>query len=262
MADDPNEQNPHDVDFLGSMHDLLDMDKDAVDALLEKLDADELQALTDAVAKRDKAAAEQVIAKAHTDDEVNALFRGENLEASKQKKLTRHKNDGKMQFALGDEVMVNVEGSDGKMHSVSGTVSNPNGPEGTNTVVVKIEGKSTVVKAQDVDKLDENIIDMLGFPGLGRIQQLAGIQPQSQNFQPPGEIQVVPALTEPEAIPDPEPAPDDALGQAMAAFETLEAALPNITLADLKCVRERLTALQASLNESITPKGYGRVRKL
>jgi hypothetical protein len=258
--DDPNGQNP---DFLNSMHDMFDMDKDAVDALLEKLDADALEALTDAIAKRDKPAAEQVIAQAHTDEEVNALFRGEHLDdVQKQKKRTRLKNDGKMQFAIGDDVLVNIKDKHGNVvKSVSGTVSNPNGPEGTNTVVVKIEGKPTMVQAHDLDKLDENIIGMLGMPNLGRIQQLAGIQ--AQGIPPQGEImqQVIPELTEPEALPDPEPAPDDPLGQAMAAFETLEAALPNIILADLKCVRERLTALQASLNESITPKGFGRVRK-
>ena len=68
---------------------------------------------------------------------------------------------------------------------------------------------------------------------------------------------VMPEITEP--LPEADPEPDDALGQAMCAFDTLEAALPNITLADLKGVRERLTALQTSLNETVN---VGRVRKL
>jgi hypothetical protein len=74
------------------------------------------------------------------------------------------------------------------------------------------------------------------------------------SLQGQGEIDI-PQLSEPDA----HPAPDDPLGQAMMAFDTLEATLPNITLADLKCVRERLTALQSSLNETVN---VGRVRKL
>ena len=53
--EDIQSSNQQDVDFLDSMHDLLGMDKDAVDSTLEKLDADELQDLTDAVARRSAA---------------------------------------------------------------------------------------------------------------------------------------------------------------------------------------------------------------
>jgi hypothetical protein len=50
-----NKPSPHastnDIDFVEAMHELPDMDEKAVEELLEKLDADELQELMDAVAK-------------------------------------------------------------------------------------------------------------------------------------------------------------------------------------------------------------------
>lgn len=255
-----------DVDFAKSMHDLFGMDEADVEKLLDELDADELQNLTDAVAKQDRDAAQQIIGQSNTDEEVNSLFRGENLDDLEPRGRPRAARLGddadELQFAIGDDVAVTLRDKHGKMRNKTATVSNPNGPEGTNTVVVSIKGKSTVVDKHNVHKLAENVIGMVGLPNiLQRMQQLAGIQ--GGQGEMPQQIEVEPmANDEPTLV---EPAPDDPFGQAMAALDTLEAALPNITLADAKGVRERLCALQVSMNEDFTVTGipvtYGRARK-
>lgn len=247
-----NNETDHDVDFVEAMHDLLDMDEKAVEQLLDKLDANQLQDLTDAVAKKDRAAAEKVIGNFNTDEEVNALFRGKNLDVSDKQKKPTPNADGKAQFAFGDDVQVTLKDTNGKAHQVTGTVSQPDGPEGTDTIVVRIKGKSKVVDKRHVTKLDENVLGMVGLPNLNRIQQLAGIQSTAQPQNEPPQL----------ALPAPDAAPDDPSSQAMCALDTLEAVLPNITLADLKAVRQRLNALQTLMNESMGRSMVGRTRKL
>jgi hypothetical protein len=237
-----------DVDFVNSMHDLLGMDEEEVEQLLDNLDAEALQDLTDAIANKDRATAEQVTRRFNTEEEVNSLFRGKNLDDAAvpdQKKKARPNRDGKTQFTFGDDVQVTLKDEHGKTQRVSGTVSKPNGPEGTDTIVVRIKGKSKVVDKRDVAKLEENVIGMIGLPNLGRIQRLAGIQVQSQ---PQQEIEMLPS----------EPEPDDPIGQVFAALDTLEAALPNIILADLNTVRQRLNAIQTMTNESVSAKTRNR----
>ncbi len=249
---DTNEQS-QDVDFVDAMHDMFNMSEEQVNDVLEKLNADELQELTDAVAKHDIEAAKQVLSQTQTDEEVNSLFRGKNLQAQQEQKRKHKPVDANAQFAIGDDVLVNMK-KDGKTETVSATVANPHGPEGTDTVIVKIKGKSVVVDKKNLYKLDETMLGMVGIPGLTRIRQLAGIQ---NEIEP-----AAPTIPEIDVEADIEPMSDvedsDPLSQVMSAFDKLEATLPSIQLADLKCVRERLTALQTSLNEN----RIGRTRKL
>lgn len=268
MANDDSDDNAaadaSDVNFIKEMDDLLGMDEAAVEALLDKLDTTQLQELTDAVAKKDHAAAEQVIDSLNTDEEVNALFRGKNFDIGEEEEDPGEhshevNNEGDGQFAIGDDVLVSLLDKKGNRHSVSATVSIPDGPEDTNTIVVRIKGKPTVVDKRRVENLDENVIGMIGMPNLARIQQLAGIAAQGSMMPTQNsESEDVSPPSPPFTLSEPEP--DDPMGQAMAAFDTLDAALPNIILADLKCIRERLSALQLSLSENVTK--FGRKRKL
>jgi hypothetical protein len=247
--------NADDPDFVSKMGELVGLDEEAVEKLLDGLDNEQLQDLTDAVAKGDAEAIQALVNRfTATDEEVNTLFRGANLDAVESKKNTRrHNRRGDLQFTIGDEVEITVIGDDGKRRRVTATVERPEGPEGTDTMLVRVEGKPIVVHKKNVTKLDEGVIGMVGLPPLHRMQQLAGLTTTPETSEP-----AMPAASfeveEPEA---------DNLGcptaQAMAALDALEAALPNIVLADLKAVRSRLMALQASLNENVGV--YGRAKK-
>lgn len=251
----PKTKNKRDIDFVDAMQDLLGMDEDAVEQLLDELDADDLQTLTDAVAKQDRAAAQTVVGRFDTDEAVNALFRGKNVNADDKKKTVQKNRDGTAQFGIGDDVLVTQKDASGKTRRVTATVAQPDGPEGSDTIIVRIKGKSKVIDKRNVAKLKEAIIGMVGLPNLNRIQQLAGIQTQSvpqQQIAPPTSLE-----------PAAEPGPDDPNCQALAALDTLEAVLPSITLADLKTLRQRLNAIQAAMNESVGKDWFsGRARKL
>jgi hypothetical protein len=250
-----NKPSPHastnDIDFVEAMHELPDMDEKAVEELLEKLDADELQELMDAVAKEDRDAASEIIQRFNTDEEVNALFRGENLEINDKKKKPVP-SDASTQFAIGDDVLVTLSSADGKTEKVSATVSQPQGPEGTDTIIVSIKGKSKVVDKTDVAKLEEGVIGIIGVPNLSRMQKLAGIAPSEGQLSAPDEVDTS----------DTSSVPSQPMQEAMDALDTLEAVLPNIVLSDLKTVRQRLTAIQVMMNESVDKPSRGRLRKL
>jgi hypothetical protein len=238
MADDAN--------FIKGMEDLLGMDEQAVSKLIDRLDQDSLSALTDAVAAQDQEAAENIVRSFDTDEDVNPLFRNnaEHEERADDKKLKRAPNTH--QFAQGDRVYVMQRGDDGKKKYIGATVEKPIGPG--NTVAVKIDGKRKMIDHHRIF-IEESVLGMVGVPNLQRIQQLAGLAPAGNNVQ-----------VEAQPLPNVNGEDDCAATQAMDALDALEAVLPNVRLADLKVIRQRLVGIQSSLNESIP--SVGRNRKL
>ncbi len=85
---------------------------------------------------------------------------------------------------------------------------------------------------------------MVGIPGLQRMQQLAGIQPQVsiEPIQEPEEQSAMNSNITDRVMDD--------VSRACDALDTLEEVLPNIRLADLKNIRQRFYDVQRTLNEN------------
>jgi len=224
------------------MQAMFGMDEEMVSDLIERLEAADMTALTDALVNQDKTAAEQIVASANTDETVNPLFRG-NLdhEQPKKKKRVRRVEDD-YQYKFGDDVQVTITDPEtGKVRHVDGTVYLPDGPD--DTIGVKVQGKSRMVKRSRLNKLEENVIGMTAMPELARMQQLAGLQPAGADVAPT-EIAV---SSESDTTAD----PCTAAEQAMAALDVVDSMLPNIRLADIKQIRQRIMTLQSQMNEGM-----------
>jgi len=238
-----------DTDFVKKVATMLGIQNDAVEELIGMLDADALTDLNDAVANNNKAHAEEIINSVDTDEDVNPLFRdGNDDEAKVRQKKRKHRRRvaHDYEYNHGDDVQVLItepqKTTDGqsklKTRWEDGTVYLPNGPDGT--VGVKIQGKSKMVDRKKVRRLEENVLGLVGVPSLDRMQQLAGIQPAGVTSE------VV--TSEPEANQQIDPC--TAAQQAMAALDVVESVLPNVRLADLKSIRQRIISLQTCMNES------------
>lgn len=239
-----------DANFITGMEKLLGMDEQAVNKLIDQLDPDALSALTDAVAHEDQEAAENIVRSyVNPDEEVNPLFRAgqEHDEREDDAKLAPAPRGH--QFAQGDRVYVMKRDDRGKKKYIGATIENPIGPGGT--VAVKIDGKRKMIDHHRIF-IEEGVLGMTGVPDLQRIQQLAGLTPA-------GSDKTVQAEAVPTAAVNVAATDDNAASQAMCALETLEAVLPNVRLADLKTIRQKMIAIQTSLNESAP--GLGRDRK-
>jgi len=231
-----------DIDFMKGMESMLSMKPEQVENLMGLLDADQLTALADAVANGDKTELEKIADSVDTDEDVNPLFRGGNInpDSDTRQKKHRRKVAPNYTYKFGDDVQVRLlDPETGKHTWEDGTVHIPDGPD--DTIGVRIQGKSKMIDRSKVRKLEESmgVLGMVGVPNLERMQQLAGIPAQPQ----PTEI-AVPA-GEPDTVD-----PACAAQQAMAALDAIEAVLPNVRLADLKTIRQRILTLQSCMNET------------
>lgn len=274
-----------DSDFMQRMEDEFGMDERAVGKMIERLKAEQLSDLNDALASNDTEAVKRIIGSVDTDEDVNPLFRGKDVEGHEASKKKRHRVSSRYQFGIGDDVHVpkiDPETGDelrdpktGEPEFEDGTVYLPNGPDlkGKPMIGVKVEGKPRMVARDKVRKLDEAVLGMVGVPNLQRMKKLAGIQ--SSGDATAVEIEPVETADTSVAVPQvqksenwqaqPQPAqvgqPDeDAAQQINTAFDAIEATLPCVRLADLKSIRQRLATLQSMLNEGHGP--MGRARKL
>lgn len=247
------EANTDDAGFMKGMKSLLGMDDDLVEQLLDTLDNDSLLALTDAVSKQDKDAALAIVKSFDNDVHVNSLFRGKDVQEKDQKKKPVKPPDDYV-FSIGDDVAIKSTNEEtGEDEYISATVFQPNAPG--DTIGVKIEGKPKMVEKDEVFTLNEMVMGMVGVPNLQRIQRLAGISGQMASQEP--------VTIEPVQDTQPVQSPIDAVQQASSALDTLNDALPNVRLADLKIIRQRIIDMQAKMNECIaiaTP--AGRAKKL
>ena len=227
-----------DPSFMQGMHDMFGMDDEQIEQLLDKLDAESLASLTDAVAKQDKQAAQEVIQSFEADDELNALVRTKDEKDDKRSlkpKKTPVPPPKGHQFGIGDDVAI----KDDDDSFVTATVFKPRAPG--NTIGVKVDGKLKMVDKDKVYVLKEMVLGMIGVPNLQRMQQLAGIQSN-------GELPVIqqPVIGQQND--------DAAAAHAMRALDELEQVLPQVRLADLKDIRQRLIDLQRSINEGCIPR--------
>lgn len=276
--------DPNDASFMQRMEQEFGMDKRAVEKMIERLDSNQMSDLNDALANDDEETVKHIIGSVDTDEDVNPLFRGEDVEGKSGPKKKRHKVSTRYQFGIGDDVHVPKidpetgeevrDPKTGEPEYEDGTVYLPNGPEfkGKPMIGVKVEGKPRMVPRNKVQKLDETVLGMVGVPNLQRMKQLAGIQQPAGNaveIEEPVEsddsgLAVQQVQKSENWQPQPQPtqvaAPnDDAAAQVDAAFDAIETALPCVRVADLKGIRQRLTALQTMLNEGRT--SMGRARK-
>ena len=232
---------PDNQGFVQKLKDMLGMDEDRAKHLIDQLDSQAMTTLTDAMANDDKQQVEQIAKQIDPDEEVNPLFRGDNLEDKARKKKHRRQVAPNYGFKYGDDVHVRVvDPETGKAKYEDGTVFIPDGPDGT--IGVKIQGKSRMVDRKRIRRLEEGVLGMVGVPGLERMQQLAGIQPSSSEVT---EITVPEQTAEQEQVD-----PCAAAQQAFQALDTVAAVLPNVRLADLKVIRQRIVNLQTAMNES------------
>lgn len=231
----------NDPGFLDGMEDLLGMDANAAKELLARMDVESLTALTDAVTNKDKDAAEKIVGSFDTDEDVNPLFRGSEIEPKEDESekpppnLKRAAKDH--QFSFGDSVYVMRRDEHGKKKFIGATVYKPIGPH--KTVGIKIDGKPKMTNYNTIF-VEEGVLGMVGVPNLQRIQQLAGMQPGTQPAMQPNDpgVQV-----------EQNDVPDSAAQQAMSALDALEQALPNVRLGDLKAIRQRIVNIQTCMNE-------------
>jgi len=257
-----------DINFMEGMKELLGLENEQVEALLDELDSQSLVALADAIAKKDKIAAKNIIGS--FEDELSSLFRSKNIEPSKRddkKKPIKPPKD--YEFSIGDDVAIrtpktNEETGEEDGHEfISATVFKPNAPG--KTIGVKIDGKSQMVNRDDVymlkeDKLKEMVLGMTNMPDLGRMQQLAGIQAQPQTQTEVEVEQVRPSQNDQPMMYDREEEGEmNDMVHCLSALDTLENALPNIRLADVKTIRARINGIVNKMNETLSP---GRAKKL
>jgi hypothetical protein len=247
------EADLEDSGFMDGMKNLLGMEPEAVETFLDDLDNDSLLALTDAVAKGDKDAATAIVKS--FDVHVNSLFRGDDIDEKPEKK-TPVKPPSDHVFAIGDDVAIKTkkevdeddEEDTGQADFVSATVFQPNAPG--DTIGVKIKGRPKMVEKDEVYTLNEmGVMGMVGIPDIQRMQQLAGIGG--------GAVTQTPVVEQPMAFDN----QSDFLSRAVCALDQLESALPNIRLGDLKMIRQRITAVQTKMNESIIAMPAGRAKK-
>ena len=94
-------------------------------------------------------------------------------------------------------------------------------------------------------KLDEAIMGMTPMFDLARMQELAGIQNvgQSTAMTPPVQVEMPDATEE-----------SDSHQQVMCALDTLAAALPGVTISELKDIRARFNEIFTIMNEGLEPR--------
>jgi len=234
-----------DIDFMRRMQEMLGMDEDQVEELIDHLDSEAMSALTDALVNDDMASAQQIVQSINPDEDVNPLFRGENVDDKKiRKKKHRRKVTSQYEYKYGDDVQARLADPEtGHVHYVDGTVYLPNGPD--HTIGIKIQGKPKMVDRDKVRPLQEHgVLGMVNVPNLERMQQLAGIQPAATEITVPTENANMSVSEETD--------PCTAAQQAMAALDLVGEMLPSVRLADLKVIRQRIVNLQTMMNESIS----------
>ena len=222
--------------FLEGMKKLLDYDEEKIDALLELLTAEETIDLADAITNQDKQRAEELIRTASLDEtEEDARTMVDPLD-----KLADQDAISSNEYRIGDA----VEHDDDEA-----TVRITNGPG--NTVGIMINGKLRMVDRKEIKKIDENVMGMTMMPDIQRIRELSGIAASEHPVTAPES---------PLSFMSTQFSDDDAVSTAMAAMETLECALPNIKLADLKMIRKRFNEIQMTMNEGVSTKS--RLKKI
>ena len=174
-------------DFINALGKLLDLDREAVTQRLANMEVDSVLNAIDAVNRNDRAEASEIVGTDQSDDEndaedegvendesdveddaepeINALFyKGDGDKKKSSKKSHKEYKDAPYDPNLGDDVRIGEE---------EGIVKIQNGPN--NTMGVTIDGEMTMVKKNDVNKLEEGILGMTALQDIRRMKELAGL---------------------------------------------------------------------------------------
>ena len=244
-----------DVGFAEGIKKMLGLDDEAINDLLGELSVDQLRNLIYAVEHDDNEGAAEIVKSASVEE--NDEDEREPIQTASGESRTRKPNvdddeavdDNTSVYNVGDTV--NVSGTEA-------TVKIPSGPG--DTVGVLINGK---LKMVDSSEITEGILGMTGMPDLNRIRALAGIM--SGGPEASGEEMCEPACdpavdtncveenpTSVEVCPENGGVDGNPAETCMAALQQIEAALPSVRLADLKAIRQRITTMVQTMNESIS----------
>lgn len=215
----------NDTGFMEGIKILLGMNANDVKELIPKLDSNSLINLAAAITNSNKNEALQIIKQG----------REKAMSESKVRKLKPTKIRKKL-IQLGH---LNV-GSSVKVNGKNATIKIPNGPG--NTVGIMINGKLEMVNRE---KIKENVIGMTGIPDIRRMQELAGI------LTPPEET-IINQTSNP--ISDISQEIDISVVKEPECFEMLdqiEKMLPDMKLADIKILRQKINNITMKMNETL-----------
>ena len=231
------DENSQDFSFVANLSNLLNINKDEIANIIEKLSMDELSNLVDATMKNDQTTAQQIISNSsnpentidqdtntdnsetpndsdttetNEEEELNDLI----VKNNKKTKAKRSREDygidetaESLTLNIGDKVFVDDE---------EGTVKIPNAPG--NTIGVMIDGELQMINKNKVH-VKEGVLGMTPMPGLRpsadndlqRMKELAGIR-GDDSIDAPIEVEaepVSPVGMEPEAPMAPEMGTDE-----------------------------------------------------
>lgn len=172
-------------DFINALGKLLDMDREAVTQRLANMEVDSVLNAIDAVNHHDKEEASEIVGVDQSEDdrevgdegvandetdveddepEINALFYKDGSKKKSSDKSRKQYKDAPYDPNIGDDVRIGEE---------EGIVKIQNGPN--NTMGVTIDGEMTMVKKNDVNKLEEGILGMTALQDIRRMKELAGL---------------------------------------------------------------------------------------
>lgn len=159
------------VDFVKTMMNILDVEKDEVAEIIERLDVDDISKLIAAALDNNESLVREIAGVEEVEDTTEEAdkdeLRGLVLrKGDAKKKHKKHKNieedDEDRSYSIGDEIVVDGEDA---------TVKIPNAPG--DTVGVMINGELKMIDKKK--NVTESIIGMSGMPPINRMRQLAGL---------------------------------------------------------------------------------------
>ncbi len=162
-------------EFIDALGKLLDLDREAVTKRLATMEVDSVLNAIDAVNRNDAEDAADIVGQDQSDEdddsdveddepEINALFYKDGSKKPSGKSGKKQYKDAPYDPNIGDDVRIGEE---------EGIVKIQNGPG--NTMGVTIDGEMTMVKKNDVNKLEEGILGMTALQDIRRMKELAGL---------------------------------------------------------------------------------------
>lgn len=158
------------VDFVKTLTDILDVDKNEVEEIIERLDVDDISKLISAAMENNEELVREItgVNKAEdtteeTEEELRGLvLRKDDAKKKSKKQKNIEEDDEDRSYSIGDELVIDGEDA---------TVKIPNAPG--DTVGVMINGELKMIDKKK--SVTESIIGMSGMPPINRMRQLAGL---------------------------------------------------------------------------------------
>ena len=243
---------------------MLGLDEEAINDLLGELSVNQLLNLIYAVEHNDREGASEIVKSASVDQNENEDDEREAIKTDAESRTRKPNVDDDDDETLDNSTDAYNVGDTVSVGGNEATVKIPSGPGSTVGVIIK--GKLKMVDKSEITE-DVGVLGMTGMPDLNRIRALAGMMSGPETPEPACDPACNPAADAEcvGEIPCPvEVCPvDNGFGgdevdadpaeTCMAALQQIEAALPSVRLADLKAIRQRITAMVQAMNESLIP---------